>query len=213
LARAASTVGRDHQLGPEVLDPAGQRVGREPAEDHRVRGPDAGTGEHGHHRLGDHRQVDRHPVARLDAQPFQGVGGPADLILELGVGDVPAVAGLADEVDRDLVPEAVLDVAVDAVVGHVELAVGEPAGERRIRPVEHFGGILGPAEAAGGGGPEGQPVPLSVSVDAARHVGRGRQCGRRGENQLLVFPIRHLVLLDRHPASGLQCWGTAAAPH
>jgi hypothetical protein len=30
-------------------------------------------------------------------------------------------------------------VAVDAVVGDVELAADEPLGERRLRPVQHLG--------------------------------------------------------------------------
>jgi hypothetical protein len=50
--------------------------------------------------------------------------------MEVGVGDRPGVAGLADPVVGDLVAEPVLDVAVDAVVGDVQLAAGEPLRER-----------------------------------------------------------------------------------
>ena len=57
----------------------------------------------------------RSPVA--DAELEQGVGGLLDLALEVGVGDRPGVARLADPVVGDLVAEAALDVAVDAVVG------------------------------------------------------------------------------------------------
>src|SRR3712207_6880558 len=39
-----------------------QRLRREAAEDHRVRGTDARAGEHRDRRLGDHRQVDHHAV-------------------------------------------------------------------------------------------------------------------------------------------------------
>jgi hypothetical protein len=48
-----------------------------PAEDHRVRGADARARQHGHHGLRDHRHVDRHPVAGLDAEVGQRVGGLA----------------------------------------------------------------------------------------------------------------------------------------
>ena len=161
LAPPVAAVGRDDQLGAEVRDPAGERVGREPAEHDGVRCPDARAGEHRHHRLGDHRQVDRDPVAGPDAERLERVRGPADLVLELGVGDVATVAGLAHEVNRDLVPQPALNVPVDAVVGHVQLPAGEPPGERRVRPVEDGREVLGPGQAPRGGRPEGQPVPLA----------------------------------------------------
>ena len=80
-----------------------------------------------------------------------------DLVLELGVRDDAAVAGLALPEEGDLVPVAGLHVAVDAVVGDVERAAEEPAGEGRLpvadlvpgaRPVEELGGLCGP-EALG----------------------------------------------------------------
>ena len=87
-----------------VVDAAGERVGGEAAEDHRVRGADAGAGQHRDHGLGDHRHVDRDPVAGLDAELGQRVGGLADLVLELGVGDGAGVAGLALPVEATLSP-------------------------------------------------------------------------------------------------------------
>ena len=138
-AAPVAAVGGDDDLRLGVVDAGGQGVGREPAEHHRVRGADAGAGEHRDGGLGDHRQVDRHPVAGLDAEVGEGVRGPADLVLELGVGDRAGVAGLALEVDRDPVAQAVLDVPVDAVVGDVELAAHEPPRERRLGPVEGRG--------------------------------------------------------------------------
>jgi hypothetical protein len=93
-----------------------QRLGGEAAEDHRVRGADPGAGEHRDDGLGDHRQVDRDRVALADAELGQGVGGLADLTLQVGIGDGAGVARLALEVDRDLVAVAGLDVPVDAVV-------------------------------------------------------------------------------------------------
>ena len=108
---------------------------REAAEDDRVRRADPGAGEHRDRQLGDHRHVDGDPVAGLDAELEQRVGRLADLALEVGVGDRPGVAGLADPVVGDLVAEAALDVPVDAVVGDVELAADEPLGERQV-PLE-----------------------------------------------------------------------------
>ena len=67
-AAAVPAVGRDDEVGVAVEDPAPQCIGREAAEDHRVGCPQAGAGQHGDHRLGDHRHVDGHLVTRLHAQ-------------------------------------------------------------------------------------------------------------------------------------------------
>ena len=147
-AAAVAAVGGDDDLGLGVDDAGAQRVGGEPAEDDRVRGAEPGAGEHRDDRLGDHRQVDRDPVALADAERLQGVGGPADLALQLGVGDGAGVAGLALEVDGHPVAVAGLDVPVDAVVRRVELAADEPLGERRVVPVEGAGEVGGPGEVA-----------------------------------------------------------------
>ena len=105
---------------------------REPAEDHAVHRAEPGAGQHRDDRLGDHRQVDRHPVAGLQPELGQRVRGLADLALQVGVGDGAGVARLALPVDRDLLAVPGLDVPVDAVDGDVELAVGEPLRERRV---------------------------------------------------------------------------------
>jgi hypothetical protein len=108
---------------------------REAAEDHRVGRADAGAGEHGHRSLGDHRQVDVDPVALRNAEALERVGEALHLVEQVGVGDGAGVARLALPVERDLVAPARLDVAVEAVVGDVQLAADEPLGERQL-PVE-----------------------------------------------------------------------------
>ena len=67
-AAATAFVGGDQQLRRAVLDAVGQAVRREPAEHHGMDRADAGAGQHRHRGLGHHRQVDRHPVALLDAE-------------------------------------------------------------------------------------------------------------------------------------------------
>ena len=138
---------------PTSLMRDGERVGAEPAEDHAVRRPEPRAGEHRDDGLGDHRQVDRDPVAGADPELGQRVRGPADLALQVGVGDVAGVAlGLADPVDRDPVAVARVDVAVHAVHRDVELAADEPLRVRRL-PVEHLGPVLSPSAARGPGAP------------------------------------------------------------
>ena len=153
LAAPVAAVGGDQHLGLGVVDAVGERLRREAAEHDAVGGADAGAGQHRHRRLGDHRQVDVDPVAGLHAEALQGVGEALHLVEQLGVRDRPGVARLALEVDGDLVAAPGGDVAVEAVVGDVELAADEPLGVRQLpladrvpvlRPVEQLGRLAGP---------------------------------------------------------------------
>ena len=63
LAAPPAAVGGDDELGLGVVVAVGDGVGGEAAEDDRVRRADAGTGEHGDRRFGDHRHVDRDAIA------------------------------------------------------------------------------------------------------------------------------------------------------
>jgi hypothetical protein len=65
--------GHDH-LGLGVVDAGGELLGGEAAEDDGVHRADAGAGEHGDQRLGDHRHVDDDPVALADAVLDQRAG-------------------------------------------------------------------------------------------------------------------------------------------
>ena len=122
--------------------------------------------------------------------------------LQVGEGDRPRVARLTDPVVGDLVAEPALDVAIDAVVGHVELAAGEPLRERQLpfeglverrRPVDPLPGALGP---------EGLEVGLGLRVQVRRGVGLGGEGRIRrkepgfGEE---VFDLRRRKrMLDAH---------------
>ncbi len=75
------------------------------------------------HHLGDHRQVDADDVAACDAEFLQGVGEALDLGQQLGVGDVALLPLLAAPVEGDAIAPAREHMAIEAVVGHVELAV------------------------------------------------------------------------------------------
>ena len=109
-----------------VDDAVAQRLGAEAAEDHRVHRADARAGEHGVGQLGDHRHVDADPVALLHAVGEQHVGQPADLVLELAVGDVAVLARLVAGPDDGGLVAAVLQVAVHAVEAGVEPPAREP---------------------------------------------------------------------------------------
>jgi len=126
LAAAQALVGGDDDIRSRILDAAGERLGREAAEHHRMDGADARAGEHGVGRLGDHRQIDGDAVAALGAVLFQNIGEAANLFVQLGVGDVARhrrVVAFPD--DRGLVG-ARGEVAVDAVHRDIGRAVLVP---------------------------------------------------------------------------------------
>ncbi|MDH6225791.1 hypothetical protein M2169_002761 [Streptomyces sp. MJP52] len=206
LAAAPAAVGGDDHLGVGVLDAGGQRVGGEASEDHGVRGADAGTGQHRDGRLRDHGHVDGHPVALADTQLQQRVGGAGHLVLEFGVRDGAAVAGLALEVDGHPVAVAGLHVTIHAVVGDVERAVLEPLGERRVRPVERLVRLGVPGQAAGLLGPEAEPVSLGLLIRLRRDVGRGGQLGGGCEPALFFEQVgQAFVAHDISLSKGVRC--------
>ena len=162
LAAAHAFVGGDHHLRLAIDDASCQGLGGEAAEDHRVDRADAGAGEHGDHGLGDHRHVDGHYVAAVHVLPAQGVGELADLLVELAVGDFLVVGGIvAFPDDRHLVA-AFGEVTVEAVVRHVEGAVGEPL-DVHVMVVE--GGLLDLLERLDPVDPLGLLAPEAVGVD------------------------------------------------
>src|SRR5690606_11441807 len=117
---------------------------------YRVRGPDAGAGQHGHYRLRDHRHVDGDAVAQAHALRPEHVREAADLLEELPVRDRALVARLALPEERDLVGVAALDLQVEAVVGQVRLPAHEPLRmglvpledlPPRLEPVKHPRGL------------------------------------------------------------------------
>ena len=139
LALAAGPVRDDQRLGAGDLQPLAHRGRGEAAEDDGVRRADPGAGQHGHHDLGDHREVDPDHVALAHALRLERVGEPLHVGQEFGVGQVAFLTLLAPPVERDPVAPAGQHVPVQAVVGHVDGPVGEPGIKRRVAFVEHRG--------------------------------------------------------------------------
>ena len=75
---------------------------------------EAGAGEHGDDRFGDHRHVDRDAVTGDEAEVGESVCGAADFGEEVVVGQIAGIAGFAFECNGDAVAVAGEDVAVDA---------------------------------------------------------------------------------------------------
>ena len=145
--------------GPGIIDAGGQLAGCEPAEHHRVDGAKPRTRQHRDDGLGDHRHVDDDAVAFVDAEAAQRAREPRSQVEQFAVGVGALRAGHRRVVDqRGLVAAAAVDVAVQRVGAGVELAVGEPAVERRVRVVEDLLRLPRPGHRAGGVGPEGRGV-------------------------------------------------------
>src|SRR5262245_40509019 len=126
------SVGRDYGFRLRVIDAVLQRFGREAAEDYRVRGADAGAGQHGHGQLGDHRHINGHAVAFLDAQRLQRVREFADLLMELLVSERTSIARFSLPDDGGFVLAPRRKVTVEAVIGNVDLPSDEPFSERLV---------------------------------------------------------------------------------
>ena len=86
------------------------------------------------------------------------------MVEELGVGEVAEFAGFALPDEGGLVTERAGGVAVDAIVGEVELAAGEPGGGAHLA-FEDFGPGGEPVELGGGFGPEGFGVGDAALVE------------------------------------------------
>ena len=81
--------GGENRRGPGVVDPLGELVGGEAAEDHGVDRAQARAREHRDHGLGHHRHVDDHAVALVDSLTPEHAGAEGDRVAELEVGVRP----------------------------------------------------------------------------------------------------------------------------
>ncbi len=192
FAAAEAAVGGDEDFGFGVGDAVGQRRGAESAENHGMDRADPRAGQHGDEQLGNHGHVDGYAVAGVHAERFQRVRELADALVEFGVGELKRGAVLGFPKERGLIG-VFFEMAVEAVVGDVELAAGEPFGVRevpfedavrRLEPIEHLR-LLGP-EADGVF--LGVVVHLAVLVERANAGALGEFLGRG--NRLLFENVR-----------------------
>ena len=163
LAAPPAAVGGDDELGATVIDTVLDGLGAEAAEDDGVNCADPRTGEHRDHGLGDHRQVERDPIAGPDAHVFKNMREPADVEMQLLVSDRADIAGLAFEDQRSLVFPGRAEVAVDAIFGDIQFAADKPLRMRRL-PIENLFKRLAPNQLL-----VGLPAPESFwGVDRLR---------------------------------------------
>src|SRR5438270_246341 len=166
---------------------------------------DAGASEHRDRRLGDHREIDRYPIALLDATCLQGVGEPAHRLVQLAVGDSPVFARIvALPQDRGLLG-MLRQMSIDAVVRGIERPVLVP-GDAHVafeRGVLHLGERLDPIDALAVLGPKSVRVGDRLLIEleifgladlAHLRMGRNGDDGPPGHG---VFPPRLPALVRR----------------
>ncbi len=149
LAAAHAGVGGDHHARLGVVDAGREARRSEAAEHHRMDRTQPHRGEHGENRLGDHRQVEQHPVAAPDAERLQHRRPAVDLGVQFAVGVGALLAGLGRDVDQCRLIGAPGQMAVDRVVAEIGFAADEPARERQPAAVEHLLERLVPVDAGG----------------------------------------------------------------
>lgn len=127
LSTALALISSDDNLALGVDDTIAEGVGRETGEDNRVDGANSAAGEEGNKSLGNHGEVDGDGVSLTHTHVLQHICQLGDLAQELAVGHVAATIGLVGLID-DGNPVGVLDgMAIDAVVGGIELALNKPS--------------------------------------------------------------------------------------
>lgn len=154
--------------------------------------------------------IDDDAVALADAAFLQRIGEARHAREQVCIGDARDGAVVGFEDYRDALAIAGFDVAVEAVVRRVELAVVEPLVERRIGLVEHAGERLVPAQRfAREARPEAFVIALGFRDERAigRHAGNGRRLRERlGGRKLAAFVKnrfnrRHRQPLGEHESS------------
>ena len=189
LAAPNTFVGGNDHLGFAVDDATGQRLRREAAKHHRVNRTDTGTGQHGHHRFGHHRHVDRHHVATVHVLTAQGVRQLAHFFVQFTVGNVALLGRVIALPDNRHLIAALGQMTVQAVIGHVEGAVGKPFDVDMViveRGLLDRGERLDPVETLG------LLAPETIRVDDRLLVHRlvGRLIGQRVGCDLGAYGIQ-----------------------
>ncbi len=118
-----------------------------------MRRADAGAGQHGNRQLRRHAHVDSNAVSFADAKILKNVGEFLHFLPELLVCKGANFAGFTLPNQCRLVLARRLHVAVQAVVGEIDLTADEPFGPGRF-PLQNLVPFLEPVQLLGGAGPE-----------------------------------------------------------
>ena len=126
-----------------VINAGAEALRAEASKHHGVDCSQSSHGEHRHHGLRNQRHIDDDAIALLQAEACQQVGCLLHFLSELSIGERAVVAWLPLEVQGNTIAPTFQNVAIKTVIGDVEVAIGEPSSEGRIRPIQHLtkGGV------------------------------------------------------------------------
>ena len=138
---------------------------------------DSSTGQHRNRQFGSHAHVNRNAVALLRAKRFQHIRKFLHLTMKLLIGERPHFAQLALPDQRGFILARGLHMAVETVIGKIDLAANKPL-RPRIVPFKHPVPLLEPVQLSGDSAPE-----------------LLRLLNRLAENALVVFQAFNVRLL------------------
>ncbi len=127
LAGPQDRVGSHQDTGLTILNTVLQADRGKTGKDHRMDRADAGAGQQDNGQLGDHRQVDRYPVALFHPHLFQDIGTTTHFFIQLAIGK-PAyfLIRLSLPDDRRFVPLAVGQMPINTIIRNIERRPVEP---------------------------------------------------------------------------------------
>ena len=125
-AAPETLISGDNTIAVAIVDTVSERIGRETTEHNGVDCANTRAGQHGISRFGDHRHIDRDPVALGNALGLQYIGHAADLAVQLAIGDQFRIVRIVTFPDNRGLVAARLEMAVYAVGANIDLAAPKP---------------------------------------------------------------------------------------
>ena len=158
------------------------------------------TGEHGDRDLGNHRHIDCDAIALRDTEGLEGIRCLLHLAQQIAICHGASVAWFSDPVEGHLLTTPSSYVAIDAVLGNVQLTIFKPLREGKVplerlgkwrSPGKQFACLLGPKRHGVCRSPLVE-VGLGVRPGSRRRIWcKGATLRLEGLNSLLLGQVAH----------------------
>ena len=154
---------------------------------------DPRAGQHRNGSFRNHRHVKGNQIALADPHGLEGIGGLADLRMQLPIGETPHVAWFTFPDQCRFIRPRTIKMTVEAVVGEVGGSSFEPTGKWSIRPVENGMKRLKPMQLATG---RITPELIGVTLRSIREGPVGLKAADSGLSSNVGRRIEHPLLLQ-----------------
>ena len=124
-----ATIRGDDQSRIGILNSTDQRVGAKSTEYNGVGRANASAGQHRNSCFWNHRHIDRDAIARTYAKFRERICRFLNFMQHLRVGNRPSVVRLTFKVEGDSFSSTFKNMAIEAVIGGVELSPHKPLGK------------------------------------------------------------------------------------